>query len=488
MPHEIELRFHVPADQLPALQGWLSRTANPGTPIQTLRLQALYFDTPERQLARAGIGLRLRREGERWVQTAKGPAEDGITRLEHNVELPAGEPPELDLARHAGHPLGTRLAAFEGMRLAPTFATDIQRQHLRLALPGAEIELALDQGRLIAGERELAVHELELELLSGEPGALLAYAHGLMGELPLSLDLRSKAERGEGLSQGRLQSPPRKAAAPPRRLPGTPAGALRQLLLRVFEQVAGNASQIAAGSSTPEHLRQLRVGLRRLRSLLALLRGAWPALDALGLDARAAAWARELGALRDADTALPTALLQAWAATGGAAPAPVADARTSVTAAVRQPEAQRLMLELLGVTQALPRLGWPDRPGFKALARPRLQGWAARLRKQLGAGGQDDEALHALRKGARRLRYALLMGGAWAGVPAKSLAPALKALAGWQDLLGELRDLELMDAALAGQASDLRAFAQGWRAARREALQTLLPAQRRRLRKRLASV
>src|SRR5512141_1375193 len=38
----------------------------------TRQIYSVYYDTPELDLWRAGIALRLRRVGERWVQTIKG--------------------------------------------------------------------------------------------------------------------------------------------------------------------------------------------------------------------------------------------------------------------------------------------------------------------------------------------------------------------------------------------------------------------------------
>ncbi|WP_431288025.1 inorganic triphosphatase [Roseateles chitinivorans] len=106
--NEIELRFQIPESQWPAVRRWVAGT---GKSVATEeRLQASYFDTPERDLARAGFALRLRREGEVWVQTLKGAAPDGMTRLEHNVPLGA-DIPQLDVARHADHPAGQALQA-----------------------------------------------------------------------------------------------------------------------------------------------------------------------------------------------------------------------------------------------------------------------------------------------------------------------------------------------------------------------------------------
>ncbi len=470
--NEIELRFHVPADHLPAVRRWLDARR----PAERLPLAAIYFDTAERTLARAGIGLRLRQEGPQWVQTCKGPAEDGITRLEHNAAAGTAEP-QLDLARHAGHPLGERLATLGELALRPVFETRIERAQRASRVPGAQLELALDVGELRAGEARLPVHELELELAGGEVNALLAYAHGLVTRLPLSLDLRSKAERGENLARGLRQSAPRKAKPLALRKDQGASAALRALLLNCFDQVAANASQIGSGDWTDEHLHQLRVGLRRLKSGLRLFRGlgstaqhpAWP-----DFEAQATQLLKALGPLRDAALqpaqrwpALAQALAEQGLILPPATPGPARAAE--VLALLRAPRTQQFLLEWLGWMHWLDQqpadtAPWP--------LRARLRRWRLQLKRQAKRLAQlDAEARHALRLRLKRQRYALeLAAGLY---KPKAVAGRLKALAAAQDQLGELCDLELALAGPLPPGDAAQAVARGWLLARRQALQAL---------------
>ena len=70
---EVELKLAVDPADLPAL----SRLLGPEAPAQ--RLESVYYDTEGLRLARAGFGLRVRRQGRRQIQTinTQGPAPIG---------------------------------------------------------------------------------------------------------------------------------------------------------------------------------------------------------------------------------------------------------------------------------------------------------------------------------------------------------------------------------------------------------------------------
>ena len=111
---EFELKFEIPPRRLPAVKAAMQEAE-----CNAQHLQARYFDTADGALARKGLVVRVRQEGAHWVQTAKGPTSDPLHRLEHNVALaspPAnGDFPGVDLARHAGTPVGERLTKALGL-------------------------------------------------------------------------------------------------------------------------------------------------------------------------------------------------------------------------------------------------------------------------------------------------------------------------------------------------------------------------------------
>jgi len=206
---EIELKFQIPAASRPALSEALRDAAGAAT-----RLRARYFDTSDRLLARSAFALRLRQEGEGWVQTLKGRGDGLMLRLEHNAPLGADtgdEAPALSLERHAGTPAGAALVALLARAgrtpadLVLQFSTDITRIHAEVQAEGAVVELALDIGQIEGGGQTLPVWEIEFELVRGAPAGLLALAYLWTEAFGLWLDARSKAERGDRLARGVTQ-------------------------------------------------------------------------------------------------------------------------------------------------------------------------------------------------------------------------------------------------------------------------------------------
>lgn len=475
---EIELKFQVPAHRRAAVDAAVAGS----TPPRRMRLQAAYADTPERLLAGAGIALRVRREGRLWVQTLKGAASDGLTRAEHNVPLGAGAAvPVPDPARHAGTPLGDRLialiAASPKADLRVLFRTDIlRRTRLVRVRSGAVVELAFDAGRILAGDRQAPVNELEIELKSGDSAAVIETARRWVPRFGLWLDTRSKAERGGMLARDQAQAAPRLARAVVLDKAMRFDAAWRQVLRACTEQVTVNASQIGDGQHGDEHVHQLRVGLRRLRSAQALFE-----VDAQApppvWDAAARALFQRLGEVRDHAVtegefaAELEAALQAAAVGAGprlAAPTPPKVVATDV---VRAPAVQLLLLDLLAAGSAAPAAPAEAEAPLRTQLARRLDRWHRRAASDAKRFAElDDEARHRLRKRIKRLRYAVEFSASL--FPQRKVRSYLKPLRALQERLGALNDLSVAMTSYSGlRDTDPRAwFALGWLAARRERL------------------
>ena len=139
-----------------------------------------YFDTPERDLAKAKVALRLRRDGDEVIQTLKtrGQSVAGLSqRNEYDWKLAKAK---LDTKLLDGECWPEELAELDKKTLKPIFTTDFVRERAEISWGRGKakvvIEAALDLGHVIAGKQKEEICELELELREGEPSALLELA------------------------------------------------------------------------------------------------------------------------------------------------------------------------------------------------------------------------------------------------------------------------------------------------------------------------
>jgi len=214
--NEIELKFQIPAGQVERVRQQIQQLAAPsGQPAQTLPLHAAYFDTPDHALARQKCALRVRREGDEWVQTFKGAGADAMTRLEENRDVPAppSGQPQPDLRCHStevraalqrvlnwvpeADPSGQHLG------LRALYETRFERLHTvqRSGCGTASIVVCLDEGMITAGSLQSPLGELELELNEGTPGALIELAQAWVRQHGVWLDVQSKAMKGTRLAR-----------------------------------------------------------------------------------------------------------------------------------------------------------------------------------------------------------------------------------------------------------------------------------------------
>jgi triphosphatase len=443
---ETELKFIVPRQRLDALAADMRRGE-----VHVRRLLAIYYDTVDGRLAARNVSIRLRREGRRWVQTAKALTPDSLRRLEHNVERTVSrgfEAPEPDLGLHDGTPAGLAIRDAIGVLalvdaqapLVERFRADVSRMTRVEQFEGARVELALDSGKIVAGSRSSPVREFELELKSGVVPGLLGLAADWAGRHGLWLSTLSKAQRGMRLAADEKVH----AVTADAPMIGARAGPERFLVAvteSCLRQILGNANEIGAGAVDEELVHQLRVGLRRLRTALRELADFSPGLDPAWEQAFRSAF-HALGAHRDEVTVLPglrkemteAGIVCAQTAIGlPAAPVP--------ETVVRDPEFQRALLGVMAFCHATPT---PlRRKGARQRLKRKIGARLAQLHQDLKRDARGFDKLspsrqHRVRKRLKRLRYLAEFASPLFG--AKRVGRYLKHWREAQDALGDNND------------------------------------------------
>ena len=198
---ETELKLLLSAPELPRL---LAHPLLAGT-SRTQRLLNTYFDTPHLALQQGRMAVRERLSGAQSLLTVKtaGQSTGGLSRRQEWEGPTTPGALQFD-ALVDDTALSQTLMALRP-QLQAMFCTDFERQRWVIAHGGAQIEVALDQGRIHVPGTELSepLLELELELLSGPEEALMTLADALrqtpQGVVTLTPSDASKAQRGQAL-------------------------------------------------------------------------------------------------------------------------------------------------------------------------------------------------------------------------------------------------------------------------------------------------
>lgn len=481
LPREIELKLTLPPGRV---ADFLARMARRRVEPERQMLYTRYFDTPDFDLSAAGVAVRVRRVGRRWVQTLKtrGERQGGLSsRIEFEMSVTRGEP---DWSRFPPEAQALVPAAWRA-RLLPVFDTRFERMawHVK-GRGGAEIEVALDRGEVCAapggtpGRACEPICEIELELKRGAPDALFELARGWAAALGCLPNDESKAARGVRLAHDIAPAPAKPgtlALTPDMRVDEGFAAILRHTLAHYQANLPG-----VFESDDIEYIHQARVALRRLRAGLKLFDRVCTLPEDLlaGLRAQAAA----LGPARDWDVlcvetvpamALLGTLPTDWRDECQSLQAHRAQVRADMHTALA---AAQPGVWLLDMTRWLMQQAWREAdPSWQQAQTWPLGPWAKKrlrrghrrlVRQSLAFESLSREARHALRLRFKRQRYALEFFASL--LPAQRASALLGTIRTLQDGLGQANDASVARVLLQsvpGAGGAARGFMLGWLAA-----------------------
>lgn len=500
---EYELKFKAQAGDLADFRRAVNRVFENSAPWETRNLANKYFDTLNRDLAENGIGVRLRRSGNKIFQTVKVKASESspgglMDRAEWECPVDSEALDFSILPEEARK----HLEGFPEDDLQPIIQVDTERHaallhHESRLGPELVVEAVADQGVVTVGNLSECFAECELELIQGDINSFLNVVADIHALCPLPMSNETKAARGYRLLNGSERSAKK---APKFRLSGEQT--VDQALATIFGTCSGNLidnEEVCLQGRDTEGVHQMRVSVRRLRSSLKIFRPLmgpaifdWVANDLKWLGS-------QLGPARDWDVFVEETLVSM--ASAGIDETSIAVLGRRAEAKRRQAYEQvRETLTSTRYAQMVYRLtafvalrGWlasppePEDPLLQPLqetAGKLLHGPFKKLMKSgKGLADQDVASRHRVRIRVKQLRYAVdFLGGVFPGDETERFIEILRQL---QDEFGHINDLaeairlteELTDLVDGEPANDQVMYAagqvRGWYA---HALQDVEPA------------
>jgi len=202
---EIELKYRIDSvEQYEKLLSdtWIAGLAE-GEEPENVRMKAAYFDTADHTLIRHNIAFRIRSEGERTIATLKWREDDdGISGLyiRSEINIPVSDQtcffipdPAIFKESSEGKDL---LDILEGKPLVNIFDMIFTRRRIRIDYEKSILELALDEGVIVAGAQSIQFRELEIEIYSGNKEDLLSIGKQISAKYDLKPELKTKFARG----------------------------------------------------------------------------------------------------------------------------------------------------------------------------------------------------------------------------------------------------------------------------------------------------
>jgi CHAD domain-containing protein len=456
-----------PAFHLPDLNGIVDGLAV--TPPEAVRLETVYYDTPDLRLARWGVSLRYR-AGEGWTLKLPPPLGgegrgEGSGILERDeITMPGGpkKPPAAALALVRAY--------VRTSQLVPVARLSTMRRRVRLlGADGSRVAEVVDDEVSVRDGRRVAARfrEIEVEVAGADGNETLVAtivdrlrAAGAGAPDPTPKHIRALGPRA--------MEPPEVAP-----LPVTPESPAREVIRTVFAESVAQILRndpLVRTSKDPEAVHQARVATRKLRSHLRtfgpLLDPEWtdPLRSELGWLAMALGAVRDrevlLERLRERAKSLPSSDQRSAASLLHLLELEIESLRKKLYIELDSERYVDLLERLVAAAHAPVTTLDADQPASQVLP-PLATGPWRRLRsaiRQLPDPPTDPE-LHRIRILAKRARYAAEAVAPVVGPGATAFA---KAAAKLQTILGEHQDSVTAQAWLrSARVTGRRAFVAG---------------------------
>jgi inorganic triphosphatase YgiF len=271
---EIKLKLASAPNEMPHLKQSLLEMASEGH-TSCRKSFDTYYDTADDRLRREGFLLLVGERDNDHIQQVRKEIRGMTPPMgDHWEDVIEGDRPNPRAPNSGAHlPIGLDYA-----ELRARFTTRVRRTLFRLKPDAAtQIEGALDEGDIQTsdGTSVEPISEVELLLKEGDPAALYGTALRLLDIAPLRLEIRSRAERGYHLLDEGTDAPQSPASLASILKPDL---TVDESLQRIGQNCLSTVLlyEAAATANMPDGVHQMRVAIRRLRSVVANMRQMLP--------------------------------------------------------------------------------------------------------------------------------------------------------------------------------------------------------------------
>jgi triphosphatase len=440
------------SSQIPALKLALEEIGTLAS--ETSPIVSTYYDSPDFRLFEKGLCLSVQHQSSNWVQVLKavGPVSGWGFLRDNWQDLIATDQPDANAPE-----TGPLLRMVVDNELHPLFKTQVTPTIFRVSMdPGVEIAAMIREGEIYGADGEVAesLLEVELALKRGEPAALYDLALRLVDVVPLRIELEGEAPRGYRLSGASLK---RNTGKPfYHGQPVTVEALLQKAAYECLGELLSNERAALAGEPAAFH--QMRVALRRLRSVLSTVKAMLPPEHYRSVQADLKWMAGSLGPARDWDVMMADLITPIQSILPGDA-----DLKKLVAAAKRQRrvacemarsaiESHRYTGTLLKLARWFALRGWRDQPASENSAplfapvsavAPALieRRWRQVRKRSKGFAKLTQEERHDFRIALKKLRYMIEVGGG--AFDAREVKTLIKRVKPLQEKLGHINDIRI---------------------------------------------
>ncbi len=196
---EIEVKLQIgDATQIDCIESYITELAEmQNRKVEKIVMKAVYYDTKDGCLRKDRGAYRIRQENKSIVATYKQGIvnQNGISeRVEVNKNVTSLKPnitvfKDSDTVWH-------RLKSLENIEFIPVIMTDFIRKSVQIKWQNSLIEIALDQGEIVADKKKIPICEVELELKAGDKSELSSLTKEFTKKFFLVPSNDSKYHRG----------------------------------------------------------------------------------------------------------------------------------------------------------------------------------------------------------------------------------------------------------------------------------------------------